>query len=68
VETLKRKKSSYLCRWLGLSSVALYGRSNKLQLPISSFDEEFRVPRTREALLYRVTLERCQWALRKWKT
>lgn len=57
VETLERKISSYLRRWLGLprslTSTALYGRSNKLQLPISSLEEEFRVTRTREALVYR---------------
>lgn len=56
METLERKISSYLCRWLSLlrslSSAVLYGRSNKLQLPISSLDEEFRVSHTREALLY----------------
>lgn len=44
-------------RWLGLprshTSTALYGRYNKLQLPFSSLEEEFRVSRTREALVYR---------------
>ena len=57
VETLERKISSYLRRWLGLprslTSAALYSRRNKLQLPFSSLEEEFRVSRTREALLYR---------------
>ncbi|KAK0135126.1 hypothetical protein N1851_029059 [Merluccius polli] len=57
VETLERKISSYLRRWLGLprslTSAALYGRSNKLQLPFCSLEEEFRVSRTREALVYR---------------
>ncbi|KAL1249583.1 hypothetical protein QQF64_020588 [Cirrhinus molitorella] len=57
VETLERRISSYLRRWMGfprsLCSAALYGKSNKLQLPFSSLDEEFRVSRTREALLYR---------------
>ncbi len=56
VETLERKISSYLRRWMGfprsLCSAALYGKTNKLQLPFSSLDEEFRVSRTREALLY----------------
>ena len=55
-ETMERKVSSNLRRWLGLphslSSCALYGKRNKLQLPFSSLDEEFRVARTREALLY----------------
>ncbi|XP_061896860.1 uncharacterized protein LOC133645950 [Entelurus aequoreus] len=57
VEILERKISSYLRRWMGfprsLCSTALYGKTNKLQLPFSSLDEEFRVSRTREALLYR---------------
>ena len=57
VETMERKISSNLRRWMGfprsLCSAALYGRTNKLQLPFSSIDEEFRVSRTREALLYR---------------
>ncbi|XP_049324773.1 uncharacterized protein LOC125789951 [Astyanax mexicanus] len=56
VETMERKISSYLRRWLGLprslTSAALYGKSNKLQLPFSSLEEEFRVSRTREALVY----------------
>lgn len=56
VETLERKISTYPCRWLGLphslSSAALYGRGKKLHLPISSLDEDFRVSRTREAILY----------------
>ena len=57
VETQARTISCYLRRWLGLPfsliSAALYGRSNKLQLPISGLVEEFRVSRTREALVYR---------------
>lgn len=54
---MQRKVSSYLRRWLGLprslSSAALYGKCNKLQLPLNSLNEEFRVARTREVLLYR---------------
>ncbi|XP_063054019.1 uncharacterized protein LOC134448252 [Engraulis encrasicolus] len=57
VETLERKVSSHLRRWLGLpkslSSIALYGRSNKLQLPFKSLEEEFKVTRAREVVLYR---------------
>ena len=57
VRTLERKISSFLRRRLGLPrslcSAALCGETNKLQLPISSFDEEFRVSQTREAMLYR---------------
>lgn len=57
VEILERKIHSYLRRWLGLprslTSAALYSRSTKLLLPFSSLEEEFRVSRTREALVYR---------------
>ncbi|XP_051928401.1 uncharacterized protein LOC127604984 [Hippocampus zosterae] len=57
VETLERKVSSHLRRWLGLpkslSSIALYGNSNKLQLPFKSLEEEFKVTRAREVVQYR---------------
>ncbi|XP_063056077.1 uncharacterized protein LOC134450154 [Engraulis encrasicolus] len=57
VETLERKVSNHLRRWLGLpkslSSIALYGRNNKLQLPFKSLEEEFKVARVREVVLYR---------------
>ncbi|XP_061093280.1 uncharacterized protein LOC133125737 [Conger conger] len=57
VETLERKVSKHLRRWLGLpkslSSIALYGRNNKLQLPFRSLEEEFKVTRAREVVQYR---------------
>ena len=57
VEALERKISGYLRRWLGLprglSSVALYGTSNALQLPFKGLSEEFMVSRTRETMQYR---------------
>ncbi|KAK7889536.1 hypothetical protein WMY93_025096 [Mugilogobius chulae] len=57
VESYESKVSSYLRRWLGLprslSSTALYGRKNKLQLPFNSLAEEFKVTRARQVLLYR---------------
>ncbi|XP_061589349.1 uncharacterized protein LOC133454644 [Cololabis saira] len=57
VECFERKVSSFLRKWLGLprslSSIALYGRNNKLKLPFSSLMEEFMVTRAREVLLYR---------------
>lgn len=57
VETLERKVSSHLRRWLGLpkslSSIALYGRNNKLQLPFKSLEEEFKVTRVREVAQYK---------------
>ncbi len=55
--TLERKVSSHLRRWLGLpkslSSIALNGHRNKLKLPLKSLEEEFKVSRAREVLLYR---------------
>ncbi|XP_062283087.1 uncharacterized protein LOC133987658 [Scomber scombrus] len=57
VETLERRVSNHLRRWLGLprslSSIALYGNSNKLQLPFKSLEEEFKVSRAREVVQYR---------------
>lgn len=54
-QTLVRRVSSYLRRWglpRTLNSTALYGHSNKLPLPIRSLEEEFKVTRAREVLLY----------------
>lgn len=49
VEGFERKVSSYLRRWFGvphsLSSIGLYGNSNKLRLPFSSIREEVIVAR-----------------------
>nr|XP_057943465.1 uncharacterized protein LOC131138512 [Doryrhamphus excisus] len=57
VEGFERNISQYLRRWLGLpkslSSIALYGNTNKLQLPFTGLTEEFKVTRAREVLLYR---------------
>ncbi|XP_061905517.1 uncharacterized protein LOC133651562 [Entelurus aequoreus] len=59
VEILERRVSNHLRRWLGLpkslSSIALYGNSNKLQLPFKSLEEEFKVTRAREVVQYRDT-------------
>ena len=56
VGTLERTISNSLRRWLGLprclSSAALYGKSNALQLPFSNLEEEFKVLKTRERLQY----------------
>ena len=56
VGTLERTISNSWRRWLGLprclSSAALYGKSNTLQLPFSSLEEEFKVLKTRERLQY----------------
>lgn len=57
VEKLERTISQFLRRWLGLprslSSIALYGHSTMLQLPISGLSEEFKVTRARELMMYR---------------
>ncbi|KAL3970378.1 polycystin 1L2 [Sarotherodon galilaeus] len=57
VERFEMRISRFLCRWLGLpqslSSIALYGDSNKLKLPFSSLSKEFMVSRSRELLQYR---------------
>ena len=56
VGTLERTISNSLRRWLGLprclSSAALYGKSNTLQLPFSSLEEEFKELKTQEQLQY----------------
>ena len=55
VETLERTISQSLQRWLGLprslSSIALYGHSTKLQVPISGLSEEFKVTHAREVMI-----------------
>ncbi|KAL0183880.1 hypothetical protein M9458_019576, partial [Cirrhinus mrigala] len=57
VEALEKSISQFLRRWLGLprslSSIALYGHSTKLHLPLSGLSEEFKVTRSREVLMYR---------------
>jgi hypothetical protein len=57
IDEYERKISGYIRRWLGLprslSSIALYGKSNKLQLPFSSIAEEYKVTKVREVLQYR---------------
>ncbi|XDV32997.1 hypothetical protein PO909_003607 [Leuciscus waleckii] len=57
IEGFERRVSRFLRKWLGLlrslSSIALYGQNNKLKLPISSLNEEFKVGHAREVLQYR---------------
>jgi len=54
VECLERMISRHLRRWLGVppsfTSIGLYGRTNQLQLPLSSLVEEFKVAKTRLAM------------------
>ena len=51
------KISSYLRRWLGLlwslSSIALYGSTNTLQLPFKGLMEEYMVTKTREVMMFK---------------
>lgn len=57
VEALEKSISQFFRKWLGLprslSSIALYGHSTKLHLPLSGLTEEFKVTRSREVMIYR---------------
>ncbi|XP_071153477.1 uncharacterized protein [Mytilus edulis] len=54
VEGMERISNIYLRRWLGVpcsfSSVGLYSLGNKLQLPLKSITEEFKVTKVRQHL------------------
>ena len=51
VEVLEHTVSKHLRRWLGVppsfTNIGLYGKTTKLQLPLSSVLEEFKVSKTR---------------------
>ena len=57
IEALERITSRHLRKWLGIppsfSSVGLYGKNNKLQLPLSALAEEFKAAKTRLVLTLR---------------
>lgn len=57
VEALEKSISQFLRKWLGLpsslSSIALYGHSTKLHLPLSGLNEEYKVTRSREVMMNR---------------
>ena len=57
VEAPERITTRHLRKWLGIppsfTSIGLYGKSNKLQLPISSLVEEFKTAITRLMLTVR---------------
>jgi len=57
VEALERITSRHVMKWLGIppsfTSIGLYGKSNKLQLPLSSLVEEFKKAKTRLVLTLR---------------
>lgn len=52
VEDFERRVKRVLGKWLSLpqnlNGIAMYSQSNKLKLPISSLNEEFKVSRARE--------------------
>jgi len=57
VEKLEQKVSKHLRIWLGLppsfTSIGLYGKTNRLQVPLSSLVEEYKVAKTRLLLTLR---------------
>ena len=57
VETMEKKTTTYLRRWLGVppcfSSAHFFGRSNKLRTPLSSITEEYKVTKVRQQLMLR---------------
>ena len=57
VEALERITSRHLRKWLGVPpssmSIGLFGKTNKLQLPLSSLVEEFKVAKSRLVLTLR---------------
>lgn len=52
VEDFERRVKRVLGKWLvlpqNLNGIAMYSQSDKLKLPISSLNEEFKVSRARE--------------------
>ena len=57
VEAMERALSGYIRRWLGVprsfSSIGLYSSGSKLQLPLSSITEEFKITKARQVLMLR---------------
>ena len=57
VETIQRHINKFLRKWLGIppsfTTVGLYSRTCKLQLPISSIEEEFKVAKVRYQMMLR---------------
>ena len=54
---MENKISSYIRGWLdlprSLSSIALYGSTNTLQLPFKGLTEEYMVTQTREVMMFK---------------
>ena len=63
VEALERTTSRHLRKWLGVppsfTRIGLYGKTNKLQLPLSSLVEEFKFAKTRLVLTLRDSPDEC---------
>lgn len=57
VEAVERMVSRYLRQWLGVprsfSSIGLYSKGNKFQLPFSSVVEEYKVGKARQYMMLR---------------
>lgn len=57
VEALERRISTFLRRWLSVpkcfSSVSIYSSGSKLQLPLTSVVEEFKVAKARQVIMLR---------------
>ena len=55
VETMERKINSFLRRWLGVpgsfSSIGLYSTGSKLQLPLKSVTEEYKVTKAHMVMM-----------------
>ena len=54
---MERALSGYIRRWLGVpksfSSIGVYSSGSKLQLPLSSVTEEFKVTKARQVMMLR---------------
>ena len=57
VESMERKISSYLRRWLGVPrsfcSIGLYSSGSKLQLPLKALTEEYKATKVRAVMMLR---------------
>ena len=75
VESLEKKISQYLRRWLGVprsfSSIGLYSTGSKVQLPLTALTEEYKVTKVRGIMMLRDEKVRTAAAEtrtgRKWK-
>ncbi|NJK32032.1 MAG: hypothetical protein HC927_06195 [Deltaproteobacteria bacterium] len=57
VEPMEKRLNGYIRRWLGVprsfSSIGLYSSGSKLQLPLSSVTEEYKVTKARQVMMLR---------------